>query len=269
MPLKKDKRPADFDTVFIRLSIAVEKRISQLATYLETLEEEETHTVSACQQKILLTHIDRLRDRLDRLEVQWDNLRDSIPQADHARIQNIVEVSERNGEESLQKAELFVCQATQQSTNQPEGSRPSTSPNSSGLSGTTPGKTERLENTLLPTDHLNHDMTLEQATTWISKFDSWFEWNEKVLMHKSLRQQRILLEARLDANMVTVGFWCQAIHKKFLWRFDTIFGLKMMMKSGLEKIILKFQGGLQRYLLTCQANSAFLGRFFCTGQQQL
>ena len=25
----------------------------------------------------------------------------------------------------------------------------------------------------------------------------------------------------------------------------------------------------KRYLLTCQANSAFLGRFFCTGQQQL
>ena len=47
------------------------------------------------------------------------------------------------------------------------------------------------------------------------------------------------------------------------------FWLKMMVKSGLEKIILKFHGGLQRYLLTCQANSAFLGRFFCTGQQQL
>ena len=41
------------------------------------------------------------------------------------------------------------------------------------------------------------------------------------------------------------------------------FWLKMMMKSGLKKIVLKFHGGLQRYLLT------FLGRFFCTGQQQL
>ena len=46
------------------------------------------------------------------------------------------------------------------------------------------------------------------------------------------------------------------------------FWLKMMVKSALEKIILKLHGGLQRYLLTCQANSAFLGRFFCTGQQQ-
>jgi hypothetical protein len=39
----------------------------------------------------------------------------------------------------------------------------------------------------------------------------------------------------------------------------------MMVKSGLEKNILKFNGGL----LTCQANSAFLGRFFCKWQQQL
>ena len=44
--------------------------------------------------------------------------------------------------------------------------------------------------------------------------------------------------------------------------------LKMMVKSGLE-FILKFTKPLQRYLLTCQANSALMGRFFGTGQQQL
>ena len=44
--------------------------------------------------------------------------------------------------------------------------------------------------------------------------------------------------------------------------------LKMMVKSGLE-FILKFIEPLQRYLLRCQANSAILGRYFCTGQQQL
>ena len=46
-----------------------------------------------------------------------------------------------------------------------------------------------------------------------------------------------------------------------------IFGLKMTEKSGLE--VLKFYKPLYRYLLTCQANSAFLGSFFCTEQQQL
>ena len=39
------------------------------------------------------------------------------------------------------------------------------------------------------------------------------------------------------------------------------FWLKMTVKSGLEKNILKFY----KCLLTCQANSAFLGRLFCTG----
>ena len=48
-----------------------------------------------------------------------------------------------------------------------------------------------------------------------------------------------------------------------------IFKLKMMVKIGLEFLILKFYQPLQRYLLTCQANSAVLGRSFCTGQQQL
>ena len=55
---------------------------------------------------------------------------------------------------------------------------------------------------------------------------------------------------------------------KILTLETTIFGLKIMVKSGLF-FILKSYVPLQRYLLTCQANSAFLGRFFCTGQQQL
>ena len=45
----------------------------------------------------------------------------------------------------------------------------------------------------------------------------------------------------------------------------TIFDLKMMVKSGLEFFILKFTEPLQRYLLTCLANSAFLGRFCALG----
>jgi hypothetical protein len=35
----------------------------------------------------------------------------------------------------------------------------------------------------------------------------------------------------------------------------------MMVKSGLEFFILKSYVPLQRYLLTCQANSAIMGRF--------
>ena len=48
----------------------------------------------------------------------------------------------------------------------------------------------------------------------------------------------------------------------------TFLALKMMVKSGLE-FILKFTEPLQRYLLTCQANLALMGRFFGTVQEQL
>ena len=55
-------------------------------------------------------------------------------------------------------------------------------------------------------------------------------------------------------KILTVGFWCQTIYKKFLRRFDTIFGLKMMVKSGLEKVILKFHDGLQSCCCPVQKN---------------
>ena len=44
---------------------------------------------------------------------------------------------------------------------------------------------------------------------------------------------------------------------------------KWWCKIGLEKIVLKSLVPLQRYLLTYQANSAILGQFLSTGQQQL
>ena len=56
------------------------------------------------------------------------------------------------------------------------------------------------------------------------------------------------------AAKVTVCFWCQTIHEKFLWRFDTIFGLNMMLKSGLEKSILKFNDGLRSCCCPVQKN---------------
>ena len=54
--------------------------------------------------------------------------------------------------------------------------------------------------------------------------------------------------------IITVGFWCQTIHKQILWRFDTNFGLKMMVKSVLEKIILRLHDGLQSCCCPVQNN---------------
>jgi hypothetical protein len=56
----------------------------------------------------------------------------------------------------------------------------------------------------------------------------------------------------MEQNVFTVGFWCQIIHEKFLRRFDTIFGLRMKVKSGLEKSILKFHKPLRVAAAQCK-----------------
>ena len=43
----------------------------------------------------------------------------------------------------------------------------------------------------------------------------------------------------------------------------------MTVRKYLQLFILKFTEPLHRYLLSCQANLAILGRYFCTEQQQL
>ena len=85
-----------------------------------------------------MTHADRLRGNLDRMESKWENLRDGIPQANYNRIKIIVEESMSTAVASLRRAELFVCHAAQQSTSSERGpksedARSSVSPDSSQL----------------------------------------------------------------------------------------------------------------------------------------
>ena len=58
---------------------------------------------------------------------------------------------------------------------------------------------------------------------------------QKSISYKDLQRLHWLHHLILNASrnirgkglyIFTVGFWCQTIHKKFLRRFDTIFGLK-------------------------------------------
>ena len=58
---------------FLTFTLSVEKKINQLGTYLENLEDEEH--VGKFQQRILLTHADRLGVAMDSLESKWENLR--------------------------------------------------------------------------------------------------------------------------------------------------------------------------------------------------
>ena len=53
------------------------------------------------------------------------------------------------------------------------------------------------------------------------------------------------------------------------WTLRTYFWFKNDSEKWSRFFCFKLNKTLQRYLLSCQANSAFLGWFFCTGQQQL
>ena len=57
-------------------------------------------------------------------------------------------------------------------------------------------------------------------------------------------------------TILTVGFQCQAIHKKFLHRFGTRFETKMIVKIYAIEIIFKSHGPFQSYKLTGPENSA-------------
>ena len=68
--------------------------------------------------------------------------------------------------------------------------------------------------------------------------------------------------------------WIQVEHPNwstpspYIMRYSLKTLPRTMVESGLEFFIFKSYVPLQGYLLTCQVNSAILGRFFCTGQQQ-
>ena len=78
----------------------------------------------------------------------------------------------------------------------------------------------------------------------------------------------ILIKGVLNTSYLTNSYIVFTLKMESVSK-KTFFDLKMMVISGLEFFVFKFIEPLQRYLLTCNANSAFLGRFFYTGQLQL
>ena len=56
-------------------------------------------------------------------------------------------------------------------------------------------------------------------------------WKAESSYHKHSIAPEFLKNSNQHIHIyATVGFWCQGIHRKFLRRFDTSIGIKMMMK---------------------------------------
>ena len=116
MPPKRN-----FDRIFLPFTLAVEKKINRLATYMESLEDD--NNIGEFKIRILMTHADTLRGNLDRMETEWDSQRDGIAQQDYIRIKTFVEESMAAAEAALVKADSFVCHAAQQSTSKVRGTK--------------------------------------------------------------------------------------------------------------------------------------------------
>ena len=78
------------------------------------------------------------------------------------------------------------------------------------------------------------------------------------LPHKAMRVTPVV-----DKILCTKSGHCRfLVPQKCLTKIWHHFRLKMMVKSGLEKNILKFNSGLQRFLLTWQAKFSLSGQIF-------
>ena len=154
----------------------MEKKIHKLVRFLE--EHEDDDNVGDFWVKILMAHADTLRGQVERIEADWDNLRDKILQQDFARIKEFVESSMAALEAALYRADLFVCRRMAQQATKSEDANSSTNSTDASLLGTTSGKLDRLDNTLRPTDRLSRTMTLEESSKWLKNFDSYLNWNQ-------------------------------------------------------------------------------------------
>ena len=124
----------------------------------------------------------------------------------------------------------------------------------------------------------NKILTIHCLIKYVYCFRYYKSFAKVFLNHSNNFYIGTIFETKYHLSTLSINLFYNLLHTtqnsqnkwtKILGLETKIFDLKMMEKNGLEFFILKFYQPLQRFLLTCQANSAFLGSFFCTGQQQL
>ena len=97
---------------------------------------------------------------------------------------------------------------------------------------------------------LGNNTKLAVRVFWVEKWWSPGEWVSLCSFRQKSLWDRTLSISGLKSWVLKLPFF----NLKWWWKMVYLF-------------FLESTEPLQRYLLTCLANSAFLGRFFCTGQQ--
>ena len=162
---------------FTTTTLAVEKKINQLGTYLKQLD---PTAVSNIQERMLMVLTNKLQEVIDNLQSTWWNKRDKVTLANHNRVCTMVQETITNGEDALQGTEMFAVHVQHPGQGSQQGNgRPIPHPKLNP--GVPPDKPDGLYNTLKPAGNLGWDMMQEEVEHWIKKFNEWFKWNRMVL----------------------------------------------------------------------------------------
>ena len=172
---------------FTTMTFGVERRISQLLNYIRSLD---VATVGEMQERMLMDFNRNLIEAMDNCQLAWLDRRDEIHPISTEKIRKLVDSTVHMGEAALRKAERFIAQHC--------GIAPTQKPPNTPMD-----KPDRLDNTLKPDGCLKRSMTLEEARTWLRKFDKWFEWNAPILAKKDAEMQKAILENYLDDRMLS------------------------------------------------------------------
>ena len=121
-----------------------------------------------------------------------------------AKISKLVVDSTALGEETLDRADKFMrlrmdARDTKVETGQGDKPLPTVVPQQEAT-----GKHDRLDNTLCPAERLSRTMSLEEATKWLTNFESYLDWNKRIVAKRSVYSIRNLLESSL------MPAWCQS-----------------------------------------------------------
>ena len=207
MPSKTPKlvsRMVEIPTIRDVMSI-VKKRL-RLITFMADYKGDTT-VFDKCKQTSLNTYIEVLRGQVERMESSWNTMREdeSLSPTAFEDIGGLFERTQKEADENLDLADKFCNERAKKATEEDVKGEEMLDASSQGNqpSRNTGKQYGRLDNTLKPDKNLSKTVFLEEATTWITQIESYYNWSKQLIVKKSNTAVRNLLESSLEAGLVS------------------------------------------------------------------
>ena len=173
------------EKVFQPYVTSIEKKMLKLHRFMADYEGDPT-VFDTYKLNTLSMYIEALREQVATMEASWNAACEagSLSQTAFDEIGALFMQTQSSAEETLDQADKFCIDrakiATETGDVKDEGMANGPSQDDPPLR--TLGKQDgRLDNTLKPDKNLSRTMSLEEATTWITLFESYLEWNKPLL----------------------------------------------------------------------------------------